>query len=376
MIKKFLVALFGLIVVLVVLGGVYALMISRLVAASKTQGPPPEAVSVGEVVADQWEITVPSVASVVAYQGIVVSAEAEGVVRKISFAAGAVVKAGDVLVQLDTEVETAQLHAAEAAAALADSNFRRAQELFGSRTISQAELDAADAAVKQAQAQAENLRAVINKKTMRAPFEGRLGIRQINLGQFLNKGAPVVSLQALDPVFVEFSVPQQTLSKVQEGFRVRVTTDVSPGEKFEGKLTAINPEVDPTTRNVRMQATLANPEGKLHPGMFVNAEVILPGKRDVLVIPQTAVLFAPYGDSVFVVQQGEAAPDGKKPLIAHQQFVRVGETRGDYVVVESGLEAGAKIVTAGAFKLRNNAAIVESDIGVPKPEMNPQPADA
>lgn len=361
--------------VALLLGGAWFLMMRPLFAGGQQQ-PPPESVDMGEVKAEAWERTLPAVGSVAAYQGIRVSAEVEGVVEKIGFEAGSTVKAGDLLVQLDVDVEEAQLRAAEASADLARSNATRAQELFANRTISRAELDAASATLKQAEAQADNLRAVIAKKTIRAPFAGRLGTRDINLGEFVNKGQSIVSLQALDQVYVAFALPQQDLPLLRQGLVVRATSDAYLGEKFEGRLTAVNPDVDVVTRNVRMQATFPNADERLRPGMFVNVEVVLPGTRDVLVIPSTAVLFAPYGDSVFVVQPGEAGPDGRRPLTVDQKIVRTGERRGDFVVVTSGLDAGDRIVTTGAFKLRKGATVVESTTGVQQPSFTPAPPEA
>ena len=376
MIKKVSLAVLAVVLIFGSLAGLYAMMIRSLIAAGSAQGVPPEAVSVGEVKVENWESTLPAVGTVVAYQGITVGAEAEGVVREISFEAGSVVEAGEVLLQIDADVENAQLRAVEAAADLARANARRANELFQTKTISRAELDGAEAALKQAEAQADNIRAVIAKKTIRAPFSGRLGIRLINLGQFVNKGDPIVSLQSLDPVYVEFSLPQQTLRKLEGDLVVRVTSDAFPEKPFEGRLTAVNPAIDATTRNLRMQATFSNKDSHLVPGMFVNAEVVLPEERAVLVIPQTAVLYAPYGDSVFVAETGEQGPDGTGGLVARQQFVRTGEKRGDFVVVTSGLEAGQKVVTTGVFKLRNGAAIVASDIAVPEAKLSPRPEDS
>lgn len=378
MLKKLLHVLLGfatLGLIILALGGAWFLMMKPLFASGEQQ-PPPEAVAIGEVKSEVWESTIPAVGSVTAFQGVVVSSEAEGVVRKIAFEAGTDVQAGAVLMQLDTEVQESQLRAAEAAAALARSNATRSQELFSNNTISRAEFDAARAALLEAEAQVDNVRAVIAKRTVRAPFAGRLGIREINVGQFINTGERIVSLQSLDPVYVEFSLPQQHLSQLQAGLPVRATSDAYPGSSFEGRITAINPEVDPSTRNLRMQATVPNPEGRLRPGMFVNVEVILPAKKEVLIIPSTAVLYAPYGDTVFTVKEGEPAADGRRPLVVDQQIVRTGERRGDFVVVTSGLKAGDRVVTTGAFKLRKGVTVVDSPIGVPEPSLTPTPPEA
>jgi membrane fusion protein, multidrug efflux system len=357
------------------LGGAWFLMMKPLFAGGEQQQPP-EHVAIGEVKREVWEITIPAVGSVTAFQGVVVSAEAEGVVREIAFEAGSDVKAGAVLMQLDIEVQQSQLRAAEASADLARSNATRATELFANRTISRAELDGAQAALKQAEAQVDNVRAIIAKRTVRAPFAGRLGIREINVGQFINTGQHIVSLQSLDPVYVEFSLPQQHLAQLQQNLVVRALSDAFPGETFQGRLTAVNPDIDAATRNVRMQATLPNPAGQLRPGMFVNVEIVLPQKKDVLVIPATAVLYAPYGDTVFVVEEGKPAADGKRPLVVDQKIVRTGERRGDFVVITSGLNVGDRIVMTGAFKLRKGVTVVDSPIGVPAPSLAPTPPEA
>jgi membrane fusion protein, multidrug efflux system len=375
MLKKFAIFLLGIVVVLPIVGvvaGIKALQIRTLMAMPQ-QSEPPAFVSIGSVSEESWENRIAAVGSVAAFQGVVVSAEAEGTVREILFDAGSNVSAGQALVRLDTEVEQAQLQSAEAAAELAETTLTRTRELFGSSTVSKADLDAAEATVKQTRAQADNVRAVIAKKTITAPFSGRLGIRQINLGQFLTKGAAVVSLQALDPVYVEFSLPQQRLGAVSEGFTVRVKADAFIEQGFEGKITAINPEVDPITRSVRMQATLKNPDAKLRPGMFVAVEVVLPETEKVLAIPETAVIYAPYGSTVFVAVEGEApaGADGKKPLVAELRNVRLGERRGDFVAVTVGLKAGERIVTNGGLKLRQGSLLMESSMGVTAPSLTP-----
>jgi membrane fusion protein (multidrug efflux system) len=264
------------------------------------------------------------------------------------------------------------LRAAEAAADWARVSLKRAQELFDSKTVSQAELDSADAAVKQAEAQADNIRALIARKFVRAPFAGRLGIREISLGQYLNRGSPVVSLQAFDPVFVEFALPQQNLSQLRDGLEVKVTLDAFPGETFSGKVTALNPQVDPSTRNLRIQGTVPNADGRLRPGMFAEVAVVLPEKRDVVVVPLTAVLNSTHGSSVFTVVPGDAGPDGKPTMVARHVSVRTGEARGDFVVITEGLKGGERVVTAGAFKLRDGAGVFESPVGSTTPSLEPK----
>ncbi len=335
--------------------------------------PPPTTVTALPVKEETWENIASATGSLAAVQGVMLGAEAAGKITKIAFEAGATVKAGDLLMQLDTSVEEAQLEAAASTAALADVNLKRARELRERESNYAADLDAANAQAKLAAAQVENLRAVIAKKTVRAPFGGQLGLRLVNLGQILKEGDPIVSLQALDPIFVDFSVPQQQLGEIVPGAVVRLQTDAASGVKFEGHVNAINPDVDPVTRNVRVQATLENHDGKLHPGMFVNVDVVLPTPLKALAIPATAVLYAPYGDTVFVVDDQKDEKTGKTVQILRQQVVRLGEARGDFVTVADGLKPGEVVVTSGAFKLRKGMPVVVDNTLTPKAELSPKP---
>ncbi|MCB9666767.1 MAG: efflux RND transporter periplasmic adaptor subunit [Myxococcales bacterium] len=360
MARKIAITVLGLLVLVAVLGGIKALQISALIAQGKSFEPPPEAVSVEKVAKEEWEPTLTAIGSLVAAQGVTISAETSGAVRKIAFESGAVVRQGALLVKLDTAQEQAELASAEALAKLKTLTLERNKQLLASGAISKAAMDTASAEAQQSEAQVNNIRAVIAKKTIRAPFSGRLGIRQINLGEFLNPGTPIVSLQSFDPILIDFALPQQYVGTVKSGQTVRVTSDAFPGEEFTATLTAINPFVDAATRNVRLQATLSNPEGRLSPGMFVDVAIVFESNHEALTIPVTAVLFAPYGDSVFLVerpQESEKKHKKKAHIIVHQQFVRLGETRGDRVVVLSGLKEGQEIVSRGAFKLRPNATI-------------------
>jgi membrane fusion protein (multidrug efflux system) len=371
-------AVLGIIIVLPIAGGIIAIKASQfkaMAAATANQVMPPQPVNVAEVREEQVQPRVAAVGSVMAFQGTVVSAEAEGVVREIRFEAGSLVKAGDELAQLDVEIEQAQLRAAEAAAGLARISFNRAKELIVSRSISQADLDTADANLKQANAQVDNIKAVIAKKIVRAPFDGKLGIRRISTGQFLEKGSPVVSLQSLDPVYVEFSLPQQRLGDLNEGLKVAVSSDAYPGQQFDGKITAVNPEIDQATRNVRVQATLANGDGRLRPGMFVSVEMILARSEKALFIPASAVLNAPFGNSVFVIEEGTAGLDGTKPLVAQQRFVHLGARQGDFVVVTDGVKAGERIISTGVFKLRPGMPVVIDNTLAPQFAFAPKPGN-
>ena len=278
------------------LAGVKILQIRKLMAGSKSFASPPESVSTVLGREEKWQGTLTAIGSVTAVQGVMVTPEIPGIVREIAFESGAVVSTSNLLVRLDTSAEEAQLRALEAQEELARLNLARERALRTQNMVSQSDLDTAEATLKQTQGNADNIRATIEKKTIRAPFAGRLGIRLVNLGQYLDTAKPIVSLQSLTPVYAEFSLPQQELARLKTGMRVHVTTDAYPGRTFEGKLTAINPDLDAQTRSVGLQATFENPEQLLRPGMFVRVEVLLPEEQTVLAAPATSVLSAPYGD--------------------------------------------------------------------------------
>ena len=373
--KRIFFTIVGLLVLIGVLGGVKGLQISRMVAQGKTFVPPPETITTFELRPESWESLLTSVGSLEAVQGVMVTAELKGKVENIAFKPGVMARAGDLLVQQDISSETAQLRASEASATLAKLTLERTRKLLTEKTVSQSQYDNADAQYKQAEAQLDTIRSAISKKTIRAPFAGRLGIRLINLGQILNEGDAIVSLQSLDPIFVNFSLPQQQLSQVQPGLTVRVTTDVLPGRVIEGKITAINPAVDAATRNIRVQATAANLKEQLRPGMFVNVAVVLPVQEKVLPIPETAVLYAPYSDSVFIVEEKKSERNSPPGKSLRQQFVRLGEKRGDFIVVLSGLKEGETIVSTGVFKLRNGQAVVVDNTLAPEFKLMPKTSD-
>ena len=373
--KRVIFTIVGLFVLIGVLGGIKGLQISRMTADGKQFVPPPETVTTVEVQIESWESLLTSVGSLEAVQGVMVTAELTGKAVNIAFVPGAKVRAGELLVQQDISSETAQLRASEAAVALAKTTLERTRKLLTEKTVSQSQYDTADAQFKQAVAQFDTIRAAIAKKTIRAPFAGSLGIRLVNLGQILNEGEAIVSLQSLDPIFVNFSLPQQQLAHVQTDLTVRVTTDVLPGQTIEGKITAINPAVDTATRNLRVQATVANSDEQLRPGMFVNVAMVLPAKDKVLAIPATAVLYAPYGDSVFVVEEKKREKNNPPGKIVRQQFVRLGEKRGDFIVVSSGLKDGETIVSTGGFKLRNGQTVVVDNTLAPEFKLMPKTND-
>jgi membrane fusion protein (multidrug efflux system) len=357
MIRRFALSILLLLLIVGGLVGIKVLQITTLIAGSKHAGPPPEAVASVLVREDQWQESLTAIGSIVPAQGVMITPELAGTVREIAFSSGAAVKQGDLLVRQDVSSEAAQLRAIQAQVELARLNLDRARKLRADNMNSQAEVDTADALLKQFQANGEAIQTTIEKKTIRAPFDGQLGIRQVNLGQHLDVGKPIVSLQALSPVFADFSLPQQQFARLTNGMTVRVTTDTYPGRVFEGQLTAINPDLDAATRSISLRATLANAEKLLRPGMFARVEVLLPGEQKVVVIPATALLSAPYGDIVYVIEPGTNQPPG---LIVRQQLVRTGRTRNSFVSVEAGLKPGQKVAGSGVFKLRNGMAVVES----------------
>jgi membrane fusion protein (multidrug efflux system) len=371
--KKVLISVVAAVLVLVALVGIKAMQIGTLIAVGKSFVPPPETVSTATAREDKWQDTLSAVGSINAVQGVTITAEIPGTIREITFESGAVVNQGDVLVKFDISSEEAQLRALEAQVELAQTNLARMKSLRAENTVSQAELDQAETSVKQFVANADNLRATIGKKIIRAPFAGRLGIRQVNTGQYLEAAKPIVSLQSLTPVYGDFSLPQQDLARIKTGLQVRVLSDAYPGKTFTGTLTAINPDLDPVTRSIKLQATFDNAEQLLRPGMFARMEIVFPEVKPVLAIPATAVLSAPYGDSVYVVEPSTNAAGG---LEVRQQFIRVDRTKGDFVSVVSGLNAGDNVVSSGMFKLRNKMAVVVNNEITPKSDKKPNPSDS
>jgi membrane fusion protein (multidrug efflux system) len=372
--KPWLLTVAGLLLVIIALVGIKAGQIGKMIKAGKAFVPPPESVASATVKAVEWEERRRAVATLVAVRGVTLGAELAGRVREIHFESGTSVKRGAVMVKLDTSTEEAQLAAALADASLARINLERAKALRKGGANSPADLDAARARAEQTAAAVANLRATIAKKTIRAPFDGRVSIRQVELGQILSAGAPVASLQSVTPIYADFWLPQQALAELRVGQKVRLRTDVFPGAAWDGEVSAVNPEVDVSTRNVRIRATFENPDGRLRPGMFGDLEVIYPEKRPELIIPETAVMYAPYGDSVFTVEEKKDAA-GEVSRVVHKRFVRLGERRGDFIAVTDGLEAGEEVVSAGAFKLRNGMAVVLNDALAPRPELAPRPAE-
>jgi len=348
--------------------------------------PPPEAVTTVVAREENWPATMSAIGTLAAVQGVTVSADLPGIVERIAFESGSAVQQGDLLVQLDTRQEQAQLAqqqaqlaAAEAARELARLNFERLDGLVTDGAITRAEYDRAVAEQKQTaadqkqtEARIQEIRATIERKTIRAPFSGILGLRQVNLGQYLSAGNPVVPLQSLDPIYVNFGVPQQDVGKLSVGRSVGITTEDVTGT-FAGRVTAINSIVDETTRNVQIQATLANPNSRLRPGMFVQVQVLLAASQPAVTVPASAISYAPYGDSVFIVGDLKG-PNGQTYRGVRQQFVKLGASRGDQIAVSSGIKPGEEIVSSGVFKLRNgvpvfiNNKVQPSNQPAPKPE--------
>lgn len=407
--KKIAFSVLGLLLVVGLLGGVKTLQIKDLIAAGEAAQIPPTAVAPTTVEESSWETTLRSIGTMEAAQGVMITADVPGRVAELSFDGGESVEKGDVLLTQETSTETAQLNAAESDLALAQSNLKRVKRLFDIKVISQSEYDTSNSALNAAMAQVANITSVIQKKQIVAPFSGRLGLRMVNIGQDMAQGVPIVSLQASDKMRVNFSLPQQALAKVKRGLNVRVSTDAVPGKVFEGQITAINTEIDESTRTVKVQAAIDNEviddQPSLLPGMFASVEVVLNAEKQVLMIPLTAVSFATFGDSVFVLEENDAptddaaaeqsaaAPDAEDPntstadagtasqagnnetLKARQQFVQLGERRGDFVEVTKGLEAGQQLANDGVFKLRNGATVILSE-GGKKPSLTPDPDNA
>jgi membrane fusion protein (multidrug efflux system) len=372
--RQWLWAVGGILAVVGVLVGVKAGQIGAMISSGKSFTPPPESVTSAPVQAAEWHPTQSASGSVVAVHGVTLGAELPGTVREITFDSGAWVKQGTVLVRLDTSTEEAQLVAARADATLARLSLERARSLRQSDVNTPADLEGAEARAAQAGAAVAGLEAAIAKKTIRAPFTGRIAIRQVEVGQVVTPGTPVASLQSVDPTFVDFWLPQQALSTLKVGQQVRLQSDTWPGSTWEGTLTTINPEIDAATRNVRLRATFPNADGRLRPGMFASVEVLSAERQAVLLVPATSAVYAPYGDSVFVLEQ--AGESGKPPAtVARQRFVRLGERRGDLVVVVSGLKAGETVVSSGAFKLRNGASVVVHNDQAPGAVIDPKPVD-
>jgi membrane fusion protein (multidrug efflux system) len=361
-----------LILVVLVLGGIYASNIKAMISAGEQMsGPMPETVEIGTSSSDTWKDTLQAVGDVAAQRGALLRAEADGRLEAILFNAGDTVEAGTRLVVMDAAVEQAQLEVAQASAELAGATLRRVRELHRREGASDAELDQAEAAAAEAAARVRSLQETIALKTLSAPFSGRLGVLRLSEGQFINRGDPIVSLQSIDRVRVDFTLPQNALSQVRPGMRIEAQVDAWPDTTFAGVLEAIDPRVNPSTRTLSLQASFDNPDGKLLPGMYVRITVVPDETREVVIAPQTAIRYATFGNAVFIVHRDEEAGLDR----ATQQLVRLGRTKGDFVEVLEGLEAGERIVISGVFKLRDGSYVSHSDRGTMQPELDPSPAN-
>ena len=373
--KQILIAVGALVVVVLVLGGTKGAQIRAMIKAGESFTPPPEAVTTAEVVAEEWGSSYAAIGSVEPVMGVMLTAEIEGTVREIRFRSGEQVKRGKVLLRIDTSTEQAELASARADAKLAEAELARTRKLIEVDARSEADLDSAVARAAQAKAAVRNVQSIIAKKTIRAPFSGRLGIRMVDLGEFLQAGTEIVALESLDRVYVDFRVPQQALAEIGPGLEVEISGDTFAGATWAGEIESVDVQVDRSTRNVLVRALVDNADRKLRPGMFVNVKVVLPDILDVVIIPETSILYAPYGDSVFVVNASQDEASGEERLTVEQVFVRLGERRGDLRAIESGLLAGQTIVSTGAFKLQNGMAVVVDNSLAPKVSVNPKPSN-
>lgn len=374
MAKRMIIMLAG---VAVVFGGVfgYHFYAEKKGARSGAFQAPPATVTAMKAESLDWEPELRAVGSLRARRGIDVTSEIGGLVRSVRFKAGDDVKAGQVLVELNADADIAELRALKAAADLANTVYERDKQQLEIQAVSQSAVDAAAADLRSKRAQAARQAALVAQKTIRAAFSGRVGISTVNPGQYVNPGDQLVTLQSLDSIVVDFFLPQQALSRIAIGQEVEVTTDTYPGKTFSGRITAVDPKVDPSTRNVQVEAKVENARHELLPGMYAAVTVRTGGAMRHLTIPQTAVSYNPYGDTVFVVSEGGAGPSGKQQLTVRQTFVTLAETRGDQVAVLSGIKEGDLVVTSGQMKLKNGSAVVIDNAAQPSNEAAPKPQD-
>jgi membrane fusion protein, multidrug efflux system len=376
--RVWIVSVLGIVVVIVSLVGIKVGQIRAMIQAGQSFVPPPESITSAKVESDSWQSRRSAIGTLVAVHDVVLGAEFPGLIREVTFASGTTVRRGEVLVRLDTTNEKAQLASAMADRELAKATLERARALRKGGANTPADLEIAEARAKQTQAIVANIQATIAKKTIHAPFDGRLAMKQVEQGQVVSPGTPIATLQSIDPIYTEFSLPQQALADLKTGQVATMRVDSFPGKTWHGTISAVNSEVDPATRSIRVRATFPNKEGILRPGLFANVEVNAADKRQVLLVPATAVVYAPYGDTVFVLDT--AKDDGAKgssppALVAQPRFVRLGERRGDFVAVVSGLKEGETVVSNGAFKLRKGMRVVANNSLAPPIELDPKPTD-
>ena len=374
MAKRMILMLAVMAAIIAALGFIKFRQIQTAIAQGASFQPPPDAVTTTVAQQEEWPATLAAIGTMAAVQGVTVSTDLPGTVDRIAFDSGKAVRQGEVLVQLDTRQERSQLAALEAQRDLARLNFARMKDLLQQKVIAQSEYDRAMTDQKETDARLGEIQTTIERKNIRAPFSGILGIRQVNRGQYLAAGDPVVALQSLNPIYVNFGVPQQDAGQIRIGRELKITAEEG-GITLTGRVTAIDSVVDPATRNVQVQATLANADGKLRPGMFVQTELSLGASRSVIALPAPAINYAPFGDSVFVVGDLKD-PNGKPYRGVRQQFVKVGGSRGDQVAVVSGINPGDEVVTSGVFKLRNGSAVVVNNKVKPANNPKPKPEDS
>lgn len=361
----------------VLFGGIFgfqafkAHMIKKYMSANKA---PPITVTTIKAEEMPWQPELKSVGTLRAVKGVDVTTEIAGLVRAVRFKSGEDVKSGELLVQINTDSEVAQLHALQAAFDLAKIVYNRDKAQFAAQAISRAQLDADAADLKSKAAQVEEEQAVIDKKTIRAPFSGRIGITTVQPGQYLSPGDKIATLQRLDPVYADFPIPEQQAPSLVVGQKIAISADAYPGRKFSGRVSAIDPKIDPSTRNVTVEATIPNPDNRLLPGMYASVEVDKGGMRRYLTLPQTAVAYNPYGSTVYVVEEGKG-PDGKSMLVAKQRFVSTGLTRGDQVAILSGVKEGDIVVTSGQIKLKSGSHVIVNNKITPSFDAKPKPVD-
>jgi len=378
MTKRMLIMLLSILVLVALLAGGFFLHIKQLMAAAPK--PFPQVVTAVKVESLEWQPQVAAVGTMTPVRGVDVTTEIAGLVREINFKSGQTVQAGDLLVQLNDDSDVAQLHSLQASADLAATVLARDKAQFAAQAISQAQLDADVADLKSKHALVDQQKALVEKKAIHAPFSGQLGITTVNPGQYINPGDKIVSLEKIDPIYITFTVPQKQVSGLSIGQNINVTSDGFAGESFAGKITALDPKIDPSTRNAQLQATLPNPKHQLLPGMFGNVKVDVGDKKAYLTLPQTAVTYNPYGSTVFVVKPDEKkdAPKddkGNTQLVAQQVFVTTGATRGDQVAILTGLKGGEQVVTSGQIKLKNGTAVTIDNTVSPANSPNPTPQE-
>jgi membrane fusion protein, multidrug efflux system len=367
-----------LLAVTVIFGGIFGLkafqmrMIRKSMAGQKM---PPVTVTATKAESKDWQPQFKAVGSLRAIRGVDVTCETAGIVRAITFSPGQNVSEGQLLVELNADSDKAQLHSLEAAAELAKSVCERDRKQYAAKTISLAVLDADEADLKSKEAQLEQQKALVEKKIIRAPFGGRLGLSAVNVGQYLNPGDKIVTLQSLDALYNDFYLPQQELGRIKKGQTVVAASDTYPGRMFQGKITTISPKVDPDTRNVQVESVINNPRHELLPGMYVSVEIQTGGTQKYLTLPQTAVSFNPYGEMAFIVEKGAKDTSGRETLTVRQTLITVGPTRGDQVAILSGVKEGDVVVTSGHFKLKPGSAVVINNTVQPKDDIAPKPVD-